>query len=447
MSVFNKKVAIVGSGVSGLSVAYFLRDKVEVTLYEKQDYFGGHANTVDVALESTKNIIETYGVDTGFLVFNERTYPGLIQMFEEMNVKTFPSDMSFSVQAKVDWLSRKLEWSGSNLNSVFAQRKNIFSFKFWLLLKEIIRFNELTTNYVQNVSSSNLDQNYSLNLKEYLKNNKFGKIFQEGYLLPMLGCIWSCEPETMLEFPAISLARFCHNHGLLQVQNRPQWFTVEGGSKNYVKKITDQIVDKRLNCEVVKIERFQKDGNEKVRVYTETRFEEFDAVVLATHAPQAIRVLGDPSIKELEILECIKTKQNEAILHTDQSIMPSKKIAWAAWNFENLHVSDQTRDTGVCLHYWINKLQPLPFKENLFVTLNQRRHIDESKILKRIQYAHPVLDEKAVRAQAKMAEINGHKKTWFAGAWMGYGFHEDGLQAGKLAANKIIKDLNLGVLV
>ena len=159
MSVFNKKVAIVGSGVSGLSVAYFLRDKVEVTLYEKQDYFGGHANTVDVALETTKNIIETYGVDTGFLVFNERTYPGLIQMFEKMNVKTFPSDMSFSVQAKVDWLSRKLEWSGSNLNSVFAQRKNIFSFKFWLLLKEIIRFNELTTNYVQNFSSSNLDQN------------------------------------------------------------------------------------------------------------------------------------------------------------------------------------------------------------------------------------------------------------------------------------------------
>ncbi len=444
MSALVKKVAIIGSGISGLSAAYFLRNKVDVTLYEKESYFGGHANTVDIELETTQNSIEAHGVDTGFLVFNERTYPGLIELFREMNVQTFPSDMSFSVQAHVSWLSRKLEWSGSNLNSVFAQRKNLFSIKFWMLLKEIVRFNELTTNYVENTSKVVQIESDGMKLKDFLLKNKFDQFFQEGYLLPMLGCIWSCEPQTMLDYPAISLARFCHNHGLLQVTNRPQWFTVKGGSKNYVKKITDQIIDKRLSIEVQKIERLKIDAVDKVRVYTENRFDEFDAVVLATHAPEALRMLSGPTDNERAILGDIKTQENIAILHTDESIMPSKKIAWAAWNFENLKASNNSSREGVCLHYWINKLQPLPFKKNVFVTLNQRRHIDESKILKRIKYAHPVLDHRAVKAQEQMANINGENKTWFAGAWMGNGFHEDGMQAGKLAANAIMKDLGRG---
>jgi hypothetical protein len=225
MSEFIKKVAIIGSGISGLTAAYFLHDKVDVTLYEKQTYFGGHANTVNLELETNHNSVESYGVDTGFLVFNERTYPGLIELFREMSVQIFPSDMSFSVQAHVSWLNRKLEWSGSNFNSVFAQRKNLFSYKFWMLLKEIIRFNELTTNYVENTSKSDQLESDGMKLKDFLLTNKFDQFFQDGYLLPMLGCIWSCEPQTMLDYPAISLARFCHNHGLLQVTKRPQWFS------------------------------------------------------------------------------------------------------------------------------------------------------------------------------------------------------------------------------
>ncbi len=438
-----KKVAIVGSGISGLSAAYFLNEKVDVTLFEKNDYFGGHANTVDVELLGQNNELVKFGVDTGFLVFNERTYPGIIKTFKDLCVKTSPSDMSFSVQADVPWLNETLEWGGSNLNSVFAQRKNILSINFWRMLKEIIRFNKITTQYALASMNSDVHSDEDLSLNEYLKKYKFGEVFQHGYLLPMLGCIWSCEPQTMLDYPAISLARFCNNHGLLQVTNRPQWFTVSGGSRNYVKKIADRISDKRLNCEVMKIERLHLNSGLKIIVHTKQTTEEFDAIVMATHAPEALTILDAPSPEEKNILSLIKTQENIAVLHCDESIMPSKKIAWAAWNFENIKSTGKLNSNGVCLHYWINKLQPLPFKENIFVTLNPQRAINENKILKTIQYSHPILDNLAVNAQEALRHENGNNRTWFAGAWMGNGFHEDGLQAGKFSAQEILKELQI----
>ena len=436
-----KKIAIIGSGISGLAAAHFLKNKTDVTLFEKNSYFGGHANSVDVRLLNQKNQEETFPVDTGFLVFNERTYPGLIQLFKDLQVETAASDMSFSVQSDVSWMKRTLEWSGSDLNTVFAQRRNIFNLKFWLLLKEILRFNRLTTKYVKESLLNKGHENDLLTLEAYLKKYEFGEVFQEGYLLPMLACIWSCELKTMLSYPIKSLAMFCHNHGLLQVLNRPQWFTVLGGSRNYVKKITDSIIDKRLDTEIIKIDRKWSNNELKVYVHTKDGVEEFDAAIMACHAPQALALLQQPTQEETSILGAIKTQPNTAILHTDESVMPSIKSAWAAWNFENLAVSGSSPNGGVCLHYWINKLQPLPFQQNVFVSLNEKRTIDKEKILKIIQYHHPVLDDVAVRAQKEIHKISGLTKIWYAGAWLGSGFHEDGFQAGKMAASDLLHQL------
>jgi predicted NAD/FAD-binding protein len=440
-----KRIAIIGSGISGLSAAYFLRNNFDITLFEKNAYFGGHANSVNVKLKNQKNTDEVFPVDTGFLVFNERTYPGLIDLFKSLDVRTSDSDMSFSVQADVSWLKNTLEWSGSDLNTVFAQRSNIFRLNFWLLLKEIIRFNRITTSYIKESLAGKTHENDALSLHAYLEKYKFGEVFQQGYLLPMLGCIWSCELETMLNYPIKSLASFCHNHGLLQVINRPQWFTVTGGSVNYVKKITDAIEDKRLNTPIVKIHRQEIDNELKVQVYTELGSEVFDGVLLACHAPEALQILYHPSEIEKNSLGAITTQQNTAVLHTDETVMPQRKSAWAAWNFENIKENTLYDNKGICLHYWINKLQPLPFTTNVFVTLNEKRKIDENKVIKRIQYAHPVLDEQAVKAQEIVKTISGISHTWYAGAWMGSGFHEDGFQAGKIAADSILKEFGFGV--
>jgi len=441
-----KKIAIIGSGISGLAAAYFLREHVDITLYEKNDYFGGHANSVDVKLKNQQGLEEVFPVDTGFLVFNERTYPGLIDLFERLNVKTTASDMSFSVQADVSWMQKTLEWSGSDLNTVFAQRENIYSPNFWLLLWEILRFNRTTTAYIKQSLNTPGHENDPLTLQAYLKKYRFGDVFQQGYLLPMLGCIWSCELQTMLNYPIKSLALFCHNHGLLQVLNRPQWFTVSGGSVNYVKQIIDAIVDKRLSTPILKVERHVVRDEQSVLVHTEQGIESFDGVVLACHAPEALQLLTQASDHEISLLGAIKTQENTAVLHTDENVMPQKRSAWAAWNFENLKEKTSADSKGICLHYWINKLQPLPFESNVFVTLNEKRKIDENKVIRRIQYAHPVLDEKAVQAQEKVKSISGLSRTWYAGAWLGSGFHEDGFQSGKLAAESVMREFGLGEL-
>jgi predicted NAD/FAD-binding protein len=421
------RVAIVGSGIAGLSAAHHLKGMADISLFEAGGYFGGHTHTVDITLPGPQGDT-TFGVDTGFLVYNERTYPGLIQLFKDLQVQTAPSDMSFSVQSHWGRSRRRLEWNGANLNSVFAQRSNVLRPGFWKLLRDILRFNQLATR----LASAHNDGALMQPLQAFLDQHGFGNTFRDAYLLPMLGCIWSCPTSQMLEFPAATMVRFCDNHGLLQVNNRPQWFTVQGGAKHYVQAITHGIADKRLHTPVLGIARNQRG----VQLRTAQGVEQFDQVVLATHADQALRLLEQPSEQEQALLSAIRFQANHAVLHTDASVMPQKRLAWAAWNYQR--TEDHSENAHVCLHYWLNKLQPLPFQQNVFVSLNPAVTIDPAKVIDSFDYDHPVFDLDAIHAQRQINRLQGVQHTWFAGAWMGYGFHEDGLKAGRAAANGIL---------
>jgi len=423
-----KRIAVIGSGISGLSAAYHLRKQADVTLFEAGSYFGGHTHTVDVTLPSPQGMV-THGVDTGFLVFNERTYPGLIGLFAELQVQTSASDMSFSVQTPRASGQRAMEWSGSNLNTVFAQRSNLLSPTFLGMLRDVLRFNTLANALADRGEDHALMQP----LGEFLETHKFGSAFRHWYLLPMLGCIWSCPTDQMLQFPVATMVRFCHNHGLIQVVNRPQWFTVTGGAKHYVEKLLRHIPHTHLQTPVKRIER----NDSGARVFTETGSEVFDAVVLACHADQALSLLVQPTPQEQALLGAIRYHPNKAVLHTDTSVMPKKKLAWAAWNYER--ATDLGLESSrVCLHYWINRLQPLPFSQDVVVSLNPVRAIDPSKVLGEYDYAHPVFDLGAIKAQSQLPSLQGQQNTWYAGAWMGYGFHEDGFKTGRDAASGVL---------
>lgn len=427
-----KKIAIVGSGISGLAVAHSLKGQADITLFEAGAYFGGHSNTVDITLPTADGMV-THGVDTGFLVFNERTYPNLINLFAELGVETALSDMSFSVQAPKAWGDEALEWSGSNLDSVFAQRGNLLRPKFLKMLADVLRFNKTCTRIAEQQKESDMRQP----LSEFLKHHNFSEAFKNWYFLPMMGCIWSCPTDQMLQFPVATMIRFCHNHGLIQVSNRPRWFTVKGGSKNYVQKIVSDLPDKRLNTPVSLIERDESG----VRIVTQDHAERFDEVVICTHSDQALRMLRVPTQAEQKYLSAIPYQDNVAVLHTDESVLPSRRKAWAAWNYER--ASDLGQESArVCLHYLLNKLQPLPFEQAVVVSLNPTQPIDPSKIIASIDYAHPVFDLAAIDAQQHLHEIQGQQHTWFAGAWMGYGFHEDGLKAGLGVARELLLDLH-----
>lgn len=423
-----QKIAVVGSGISGLAVAHSLKGQAEVTLFEAGDYFGGHANTVDISLPTTAGMV-THGVDTGFLVFNERTYPNLINLFAELGVETSLSDMSFSVQAPKAWGKESLEWSGSNLDTVFAQRRNLARPEFYKMLLDVLRFNKLCTQIAQQQTESALRQP----LSEFLKQHRFGKAFQNWYFLPMMGCIWSCPTDQMLAFPVATMIRFCHNHGLLQISNRPRWFTVTGGSRNYVQKIVRDINDKRLNTPVQLIER----DDQGVRVVTQGSAERFDEVVICTHSDQALRMLRSPSAEETQYLSAIRYQDNVAVLHTDDSVLPSRRKAWAAWNYARAENEDQ-ESARVCLHYLLNKLQPLPYQQAVVVSLNPAQAIDANKVIRTFDYAHPVFDLAAIDAQQHIHRIQGQHHTWYAGAWLGYGFHEDGLKSGLAVARELL---------
>ena len=423
-----KRIAVIGSGISGLSAAYHLRNQADVTLFEAGSYFGGHTHTVDVTLPSPQGMV-SHGVDTGFLVFNERTYPGLIGLFAELQVQTSTSDMSFSVQTPRASGQRAMEWSGSNLNTVFAQRSNLLSPTFLGMLRDVLRFNTLANALADRGQDHALMQP----LGEFLETHKFGSAFRHWYLLPMLGCIWSCPTDQMLQFPVATMVRFCHNHGLIQVVNRPQWFTVTGGAKHYVEKLLQHIPRTHLQTPVQRIER----NDVGVRVFTAGGAEDFDGVVLACHANQALSLLAQPTPQEQALLGAIRYHPNKAVLHTDTSVMPKKKLAWAAWNYER--ATDLGLESSrVCLHYWINRLQPLPFSQDVVVSLNPVRAIDPSKVLGEYDYAHPVFDLGAIKAQSQLPRLQGQQNTWYAGAWMGYGFHEDGFKAGRDAALGIL---------
>lgn len=422
-----QRVAVIGSGIAGLSAAHHLNNHVDLSLFEAGSYFGGHTHTVDVTLPSPQGTV-THGVDTGFLVYNQRTYPGLIGLFESLNIRTAASDMSFSVQAHWDDTGKVLEWNGANLNSVFAQRSNLLRPRFWGLLRDIMRFNRLATDLAQSGQADALTQP----LQQFLDEHRFGSAFRQGYLLPMLGCIWSCPTTQMLQFPVATMVRFCDNHGLLQVNNRPPWFTVAGGAKHYVQAITNCISDKRLNTPVLGIAR----DAQGVQIRTAQGVERFDQVVLATHADQSLALLERPSSDEQALLGAICFQANRAVLHTDTRVMPQRRLAWAAWNYQR--TQDDSESARVCLHYWLNRLQPLPFKQDVIVSLNPASPIDPAAILGSYDYDHPVFDLPAIAAQNQLPRLQGQQRTWFAGAWMRFGFHEDGYQAGLAAAKSLL---------
>ena len=425
------RVAVVGSGIAGLGAAHALRGKADISLFEAGAYFGGHTHTVDVTLPDAHGNAVSHGVDTGFLVFNERTYPEFIALLKELDVSAVPSDMSFSVQVPRAQ-GRALEWSGTSLNTVFAQRANLLRPAFWRMLRDLLRFNKLVTDLATRGAEASLTQP----LAEFLQAQKFSAEFRDWYLLPMLGCIWSCPTDQMLQFPVATMVRFCHNHGLAQVSQRPQWWTVAGGARHYVDKITAGITDKRLNTPVRQITRDARG----VAVTTDTGTERFDRLVLATHSDQALALLGGhATAQERQVLGAIHYQPNRAVLHTDTRVLPRNPSAWAAWNYEA--ASSTQTDARVCLHYLINQLQPVPFQQPVVVSLNPVQPIADDQVLGSFDYAHPVFDLAAIRAQAEVPGLQGRQHTYFAGAWMGYGFHEDGLKAGRAAASQLLADM------
>ncbi|MES2088597.1 MAG: FAD-dependent oxidoreductase [Pseudomonadota bacterium] len=434
-----KRIAVVGSGVAGLGAAARLSaapGAAHVTLFEAADYFGGHAHTVDVTLPDAQGRAVTHGVDTGFLVLNERTYPQLLGLFSDLGVEIAKSDMSFSVKVPehavgLSGLRPGLEWCGSSLNAVFAQRRNLLSLPFLRMLADLLRFNRLTTALAQQGADEALAQP----IADFLVEHRFGPEFQEGYLMPMIACIWSCPTDQMLRFPMATLIRFCHNHGLLQVSNRPQWYTVRGGSRNYVQQLVKRIPDARLSTPVRQLTSM---GDAGVLLHTDAGGELFDEVVLACHSDQALALLGHGATQaEREVLGAIGYHRNRAVLHTDVGVLPRNPQAWAAWNYERAANVEAERQ-GVCLHYLLNRLQPLPWQTPVVVSLNPLHEPRPETVLGEYDYAHPVFDAAAIQAQKRLPSLQGQRHVWFCGAWAGYGFHEDGLKAGQAVADALL---------
>jgi predicted NAD/FAD-binding protein len=415
------KVAVIGAGISGLACAYRLAKSqagIDVTLFEANAYFGGHTNTVDVTLDGV-----THGVDTGFLVFNHRTYPNLVKLFEELDVPTTATDMSFSVAVT----DKHLEWAGSDLNTVFTQRRNLLRPAFLRMLADILRFNRTTTA----MALAGEDAKLAEPVSGFIEREKYSVAFRDWYLLPMIGAIWSCSTAQMMAFPIGTLIRFCHNHGLLQVNDRPQWHTVNGGAREYVRRMMPAIGNAHAGVPVTSVKR----GVLGVEIQSARGVEHFDHVVLACHSDQALALLADPSSHEAATLGAIGYAPNRAVLHTDASLLPAER-AWSAWNYES-RTGELGAEPQLCVHYLINKLQPLPFKTPVIVSLNPVRAPRAETVLREISYSHPVFDQAAVQAQRALPSIQGARNTWFAGAWTGYGFHEDGLKSGLDAAAKL----------
>ena len=418
------KVAIVGSGIAGLGCAHALlaerQHGVQVTLFEAERRLGGHTNTVDVRLDGVE-----HPVDTGFLVFNERTYPNLIRLLAELGVPTAKSDMSFAVSVPTVG-GRRIEWAGTDLAGVFAQRRNLASPRFLGMLADILRFNRQATRIAQGA-----EQAGEQTLGEFLDRHRYGESFRRWYLLPMAAAIWSCPMRTMLGYPLATFVRFCHNHGLLQVADRPQWFTVAGGARQYVQRIAARLTDLRLATPVLEVRRNEAAG--KVSVRTARGVEAFDQVVLACHSDQSAAMLADADDTERGVLAGARYQPNRAVLHTDARLMPKLRSVWSSWNY----LSDGAADPAVSVTYLLNRLQPLPFRTPVFVSLNPLVEPDPQMVIAEFEYSHPIFDARMIEAQQRLPDVQGRRRVWLAGAWTGYGFHEDGLKSGLAAAGAL----------
>jgi predicted NAD/FAD-binding protein len=401
------KIAIIGTGIAGMTTAAMLHPKHDITVFEANDYIGGHTRTIDVQLSGKK-----YAIDTGFIVFNDWTYPNFIRLLNDLGVASQLTAMSFSVKCD----NTGLEYNGNNLNSIFAQRRNILRPGFYRMLRDILRFNREAPAVLDTAD-------HSTTLMDYLQRRGYGRAFVENYVIPMGAAIWSAEPRLIEIMPVQYFVRFFKNHGLLSVNRRPQWKVVRGGSRCYAERLVEPFRHRiRLCSPVTEVRRYPT----HVQIKAEgLDVEHFDQVVLATHSDQALRLLADPSVAERSILGAIPYQENEAVLHTDTRILPRRRLAWAAWNY-NLPSRAQRR---VAVTYNMNILQSLQAPETFCVTLNRTDAISSDKVLARMTYQHPVFTPESVSAQGRWSEISGVNRTWYCGAYWGYGFHEDGVNS------------------
>lgn len=451
-----KKVAIIGAGISGLGCAYALRQHpdLDITIFEGGNHIGGHSNTVDLTLETPQGKM-THGVDTGFLVFNRKTYPRLVRLFEEIQVPIAPSEMSFSVSidaGKKTGTNKKIEWAGNDLNSFFGQRSNLFSLSFWRMAYDILRFNRLATRLAEEQITAKLEYaEPDERIKDFLDRNRFSTSFRENYFLPMIGAIWSCSVEQMLEFPIQTMVRFCHNHGLLQIQNRPQWLTVKGGSREYVKLLVAALEKRQVKFmreTVVRVNARQSE-NSQAEVITSSGSHWFDEVVMACHSDQTLDLVHGIDQDARNILASVPYQKNRAILHTDVNFLPATERCWAAWNYTAKSGATPTAQQHVSVNYLINRLQPLPkaFESTqIIVSLNPLTDPNPKLVHEEIHYSHPVFDMRAVQAQKELPLIQGNASIWYCGAWTGFGFHEDGLRSGELVAMDLMEKIAHRVL-
>ena len=397
------KIAVIGSGISGLSSAYFLSKKYKVDLYEKDNHFGGHSYTYEI--EEDNKIVP---VDLGFIVFNEVTYPNLVNFFNELKVPYEKSDMSFSVSIK----NSNVEYSGSGLGGIFANKLNFLNLKFLNMIREIILFYKTS----QKLLESEIKEE---TLGSFLNKKKLSNYFIEYHLIPMVAAIWSMPFNKAKEMPLKFFLNFFTNHGLFKLKNRPQWFTVSNRSRAYVKKVTDKISGEIFkNYKVDKLIR----SDDNIRLIIGNEYVDYDQVVLASHADQSLRILEKPTEQEKNILEKFNYVKNEAYLHTDERLMPCRKRAWSSWN----SVSDGDK---TCITYWLNKLQNLQTSKDYFLTLNPICKINDNSIIKKVNFTHPYLNSENTELQKDLKLIQGKKRTWFCGSYFGYGFHEDGLKS------------------
>ena len=413
------KIAVIGAGIAGLSAAWGLSRKHEVTLYEQNNYLGGHSNTVDVNVGA-----DSIPVDTGFIVFNPPNYPYLVNLFKHLDVETVKTSMSFGVSLQ----SGNFEYAGSDLNGLFAQRSNIFKPRFWRMIKDLRRFYTSAPLYLESLEK--LGDRKSIG--ELLKEHHYSATFIEQHLIPMAAAIWSTSLDDIRAYPADAFIRFFANHGLLELGERPLWHTVKGGSREYVKRLVadtrfkDSI--KRAACEV------RRESNQVIVKDVSGQCAHFDEIILATHADEALGLLTDPSRMEREVLGKFKYSDNDAVLHEDTRLMPKRRAAWSSWNY--LQFDGEPANRPLCVSYWMNRLQGLKTDHDIMVTLNPAIEPASSKVHGRFNYTHPIFDEATSQSQLLSAEIQGANRTWFCGSYLGHGFHEDAVESGLWVADQ-----------